>query len=275
MDWQRLGAGGAPTELVLRQPQLALARANVAAAEARVQEARRNLERTRITAPYDGRVLRQNVDIGQVVGPGTVLAQVYAVDYAEIRLPLTTGEYAFLDVDPVVRGGNPDQIDVPVTLRAAFGQEQFSWKGRIVRVEGAIDTSSRQIFVVAQVDDPYGPGHAQPLKVGLFVEARIEGTVLEDVFVLPRRAFREASYILTLDQDDRIKRVPVQPLWADNSVIVFRTGTIQPGTLACLTQLPLAIDGMHVRPTLSAEVADRQSQVAGQETEDKEIPALP
>ncbi|MEX0325989.1 MAG: efflux RND transporter periplasmic adaptor subunit [Puniceicoccaceae bacterium] len=247
-DWERLGEGAPPTDLVLRVPQLALARANVDAAEARVAEARRDLERTRITAPYDGRVLDKNVDIGQVVSPGSVLARVYAVDYAEIRLPLTTGEFAFLDVDPVVRGGRSDQANLPVTLRASFGQEEHSWEGRIVRVEGAIDTSSRQVFVVAQVDDPYGPGQGQPLKVGLFVEASIEGSILENVYVLPRQAFREARYILALDEEYRIKRVPVEPLWSDNEVIVFREESIQPGTLACLTQLPLAIDGMHVQP---------------------------
>jgi RND family efflux transporter MFP subunit len=247
-DWARLGEGEAPTDLVLRVPQLALARANVKAAEARLAEAKRDLQRTRITAPYDGRVLRKNVDVGQVVSPGAVLAEVYAVDYAEIRLPLTTAEYAFLDIQPVVRGEAAVSIDLPVTLSTEFAQDTINWQGRIVRVEGAIDTRSRQLFVVAQVDDPYGPGHEQPLKVGLFVEARIEGSVLEDVYVLPRTSFREASYILTLDAENRIRRVEVNPVWMDSEVIVFRHSELRPGTLITITPIPLAIDGMRVQP---------------------------
>jgi RND family efflux transporter MFP subunit len=248
IDWERLGEGESPDDLVLRVPQLALARANVVAAEARLEEARRDLERTRITAPYNGRVLSKQVDIGQVVSPGNVLARVYAVDYAEIRLPLTTAEYAFLDFEPAVWGGPASTINLPVTLSAEFGQQHVEWKGRIVRVEGAIDTRSRQLYVVAQVDDPYGVTHAQPLKVGLFVEAKIESTVLEDVYVLPRTAFREASYILKLDEEMRIRRVAVEPLWMDKSVVVFREPSLPPGTFVTLTQIPLAIDGLQVQP---------------------------
>jgi RND family efflux transporter MFP subunit len=247
LDWGRLGGDERPTDLVLRVPQLALARANVAAAQARVREAERDLERTRISAPYDGRVLTKNVDLGQVVGPGTMLAKVYAVDYAEIRLPLTTSEYAFLDMKPVVRGQELKQSDLPVNLTTRFGQESLSWIGRVVRVEGAIDTASRQIFVVAQVDDPYGPAHVEPLKVGLFVEGEIHGTTLKDVYVLPRTAFREARYILTLDAEQRILRKEVDPLWMDSEVIVFRDPSITPGTLVSTTQIALAIDGMHVQ----------------------------
>ena len=247
LDWERLGGDERPTDLVLRVPQLALARANVAAAQARVRQAERDLERTSISAPYDGRVLTKNVDLGQVVGPGTMLAKVYAVDYAEIRLPLTTSEYAFLDMKPVVRGQEVKQSDLPVTLTSRFGQESHSWVGRVVRVEGAIDTASRQIFVVAQVDDPYGPAHAEPMKVGLFVEGEIHGTTLEDVYVLPRTTFREARYILTLDAEQRIKRTEVNPLWMDSEVIVFRDPAITPGTLVLTTQIALAIDGMQVQ----------------------------
>lgn len=263
IDWQRLGSGERPTDLVLRVPQLARARANVDAAEARVFEAERNLQRTRITAPYDGRVLTQNADIGQVVGLNTVLARVYAVDYAEIRLPLTMTEYSFLDMQPVVRGEKSRQNQLPATFTTGFGQESVTWQGRIVRVEGAIDTKSRQIFVVGQVDDPYGASHPQPLKVGLFVDAAIQGSVLEDVYVLPRTAFREASYILALDADYRIRRTPVKPLWLDQDVIVFRDPSITPGTLVTTTPIALAIDGLKVLPS-GAPKPERPPREGGQ-----------
>jgi RND family efflux transporter MFP subunit len=253
IDWERLGTGETPPELVLRGPQLALARANVAAAEANLEEARRNLERTRIVAPYAGRVLTKHVDVGQVVSLGTPLAEVYAVDYAEIRLPLTSEQYAMLDMPAVVRGENRPSFSIPVTLTAAFGQETVSWSGRVVRVEGAIDARSRQIYVIAQVDDPYGPQHAHPLKVGLFVEAEIEGKTLEDMYILPRTALREARYVLTLTDDNRLRRVPVDPAWTTREEVVFREPSIVPGTRASLTQMALAIDGMQVVPVSSEE----------------------
>jgi RND family efflux transporter MFP subunit len=247
-DWERLGRSDTPPELALRVPQLALARANVAAAEARLQQARRDLERTRITAPYRGRVLTKRVDVGQVVSPGNLLAELYAVDYAEIRLPLTSQEFAMLDIARDTRGREAEEADFPVTLTATFGSQTAQWEGRVVRVEGAVDARSRQVFVVAQVDDPYGPDHPQPLKVGLFVEARIEGRTLEDVYVLPRTALREARFVLTIDEENRLLRVPVEALWATAAEVVFREPAIEPGTLASVTQVALAIDGMHVQP---------------------------
>jgi membrane fusion protein, multidrug efflux system len=264
-DWERLGRGEIPPDLVLRVPQLALARANVAAAQARLQQARRDLERTRITAPYRGRVLTKRVDVGQVVSPGNILAELYAVDYAEIRLPLTSREFAMLDIDRASRGQQAEEADFPVTLTATFGPEQAQWQGRIVRVEGAVDARSRQVFVVAQVDDPYGEEHSQPLKVGLFVEARIQGRSLEDVYVLPRTALREARYVLTIDEHNRLLRVPVEPLWTTATEVVFRDPAITPGTIASVTQMALAIDGMQVNPVLPdapAKGADAPAAVA-------------
>lgn len=248
LDWERLGIEDTPSQLALREPQLALARANVAAAKARLQQAKRNLERTRIVAPYPGRVLSKQADIGQVVSPGNVLAEIYAVDYAEIRLPLTVKDYAMLDLDLLEPGSDGDSAGIPVTLSTQFGPEEVNWEGHIVRVEGAVDTSSRQLYVIAQVDDPFGDRHRRPLKVGLFVEAFIDGKALADVYVLPRTALREARFVLTLDADNRIHRVSVEPLWSTSDVVVFREPAIDPGTPASLTQMALALDGMEVRP---------------------------
>lgn len=250
-DWERLGNGEPPDELVLRQPQLAAAKAELAAAKANLRQARRNLERTRIVAPYAGRVLRKEVDVGQVVSPGTRLAEVYAVDYAELRLPLTLEEYALLGLPRQHReeGGDGEfEERIPVTLRAEFGRREVNWSGRLVRVEGSVDLESRQLYVVAQVDDPYGPRHEEPLKRGLFVEAEIEGKLLEDVYRMPRTALREGRYVLTLTGDNGLKRIPVDSLWNTAEEVVFRERAIEPGTRACLTQLALAVDGMKVKP---------------------------
>ena len=83
-DWVNMGKSGQPSDLGLRKPQLADAQANVSAAEADVQKARRDLERTRITVPYDGLVRQKAVDIGQYVTPGTRLGVTFAVDTAEV-----------------------------------------------------------------------------------------------------------------------------------------------------------------------------------------------
>ena len=156
-DWKRLNLSEEPSDLVLRKPQLNEAQANVDSASARLELAQLNLERTSIRAPYAGRVLYNQVDLGQYVSPGSSLARIYAVDYAEIRLPLSERQLAYIDLPELYRGDNQTSIDGPeVALTWTVGNEQYDWQGKIVRPEGALDTRSRQLFVVAQVENPMG-----------------------------------------------------------------------------------------------------------------------
>lgn len=260
-NWEQLGSGGDPNPLVLRVPQLAEAQAAVASAEARLHKARRDLDRTRIAAPYAGRMLEKRVDVGQFVSTGTVLARIYAVDYAEIRLPLTNDQLAYMDVPELYRGDRErPQSDAPaVTLKSTIGGTPYEWRGAIVRAEGAFDTQSRQLFVIAQVDDPYKrrPSGNPPLKVGLFVTAEIEGTILENVFALPRSAVRRGDEILLIDPDGKIRRQTISVLWKDSDHIVARDG-LNAGEVLCLTPLAFAVDGIQVLATIDGKAPERR-----------------
>ena len=248
-DWEVLKLSETPNDLALRKPQLKSAQAAVAAAEARLEQANINLERTKIRAPYAGLVLEKQVDVGQFVSPGNVLAKIYAIDFVEIRLPLSNNQLAFLDLAESYR--NDATSSAPhsyptVELIAQVGPQDHRWQGRIVRSEGAVDTRSQQIFVIAQVDDPYGRHHGTPLKVGQFVEAHIEGRVLREVFVLPRRVLRRNNEIMVIDADNKVERKQVDVVWSDNNEIIVSQG-LDDGDRVSLTPLPFAISGTRVQ----------------------------
>jgi RND family efflux transporter MFP subunit len=250
-DWRRLGRE-AP-ELGLRKPQIAAARATLLSAQAQLERARLDLERTRIRAPYEGQVLERNVDVGQYVSPGTMLARVYATDYVEIRLPLSNRQLEFVDLPENFRGsavGRPAS-GPPVTVRATIGRQPWTWPGRVVRAEGAIDTRSRQLFVVAQVDDPYeqGPDGRPPLRIGQFVEAEIEGRVLPGAFVIPRSALHDGGTVLVVDADSRLQRREVEVAWTDGEQAVVVAG-LAPGEVVNVTPLAVAAGGTLVSATI-------------------------
>jgi len=248
-EWEQLGLTGEPSDLVLRRPQLESAKAAAAAAEARLAQAEADLARATIVAPYAGRVLAKHVDVGQYVAPGTVLAEVYAVDYVEIRLPLSDDQVGFVDLPEGYRGdgGKGARKGPPVTLKATVGRDTYTWEGRVVRTAGAIDTASRQLFVVAQVDDPYARrGDAPPLKVGQFVEAEIQGRVLKGVFVLPREAVEPGGRVVIVTPERRIERRPVEVAWSDGDRVVVSKG-LAAGERISLTPVPFAADGAQVR----------------------------
>jgi RND family efflux transporter MFP subunit len=254
-NWQRLGKTTPPTDLVLHKPQLARAKAAVASARALLKQAQLDLKRAQILAPYAGRVLEQQVDIGQYVSPGTVLAKIYAVDYAEIRLPLSNRQLEFVDIPESYRGEihSPDQ-NTEVTLTVKLGNQKHQWMGYIVRAEGTYDVRSRRLFVVAQVDNPYGQQDPKkpPLKVGQFVEAQIKGRLLDKVFVIPRAAVRENSEILLIDKQNKIQTRRVKAIWEDDQTMVISEG-IEQGELLCLTPITFAAQGLTVKPMLDGK----------------------
>ena len=99
-DWEDLGRGE-PTDLVLRKPQLAKAKADREAAEAALRIAERNVRFTEVRAPYAGRVRRKRVDVGQsITARASQLAEIYSVEVAELRLPLSAKEAGFLRALP-------------------------------------------------------------------------------------------------------------------------------------------------------------------------------
>ena len=248
VDWRRLQPDEEPSGLVLRMPQLKEAEANIASAKARLQNAKLNLERTKIVAPYAGRILSKEVDIGQYVSTGNILASVYAVDYAEIRLPLSERQLAFLDFPEAYRGSEIESGKQPkVTLVSTIGNDSYEWEGRVVRAEGAFDTRSRQLFVIAQVDNPYSKQSdgRPPLKVGSFVQATIQGKSLQDVFVIPRELYRKNEYVVIIGRDDRLTRRSIQVEWSDQENLIVKSG-IQAGERICLTPLRFPSEGMRV-----------------------------
>nr|VFK23393.1 MAG: RND family efflux transporter, MFP subunit [Candidatus Kentron sp. LPFa] len=256
IDWKRLGGNERPSDLVLRKPQLASRKASVAAAQARLRQTELDLERTRIEAPYAGRILEKLVDVGQHVSAGATLASLYAVDYVEIRLPLTDEQLAFVDLPETYR----EQESAPasalprsekksgpsVTVSFRLGRNDYHWEGNIVRTEGAIDTKSRQLFVVAQIDDPYARrGNRPPLKVGRFVKAEIQGRALRGVFVIPSVAVRGGDEVWLVDKDTRLERRSVEVLWRDREQVVIGKG-LRDGESLVVTTLPYGVSGATV-----------------------------
>ena len=246
-EWEELGGGDA-NALTLREPQVEDARAAVASAEAAIDRARRDLERAQVRAPYAGRVQSKDVDVGQFVNRGTAVGRIYAVDSAEVRLPLPDEELAYVDV-PMSYRGTQQRTGPGVVLSADFAGRRYTWQGRIARTEGEIDAVSRMVHVVAEVDDPYAPGSdpsRPPLAVGMFVEAEIAGRRVDDVVVLPWAALNGRDQVLIVDDDGRLRFRQIEILRSTTESVLVRSG-LSEGELVSISALDAVIDGMAVQ----------------------------
>ncbi|MCG8599629.1 MAG: efflux RND transporter periplasmic adaptor subunit [Verrucomicrobiales bacterium] len=249
-NWRRLGKGNTPSDLVLRKPQLAEAEARLRAAKAQVKKAERDLDRTDVKAPFAGRIIEQMVDVGQYVSQNTQLGRAFATDSMEVRLPLTNHQLSFVDLPAPGAESGPD-----VLITGQVGRESEQWQGRVVRVDSAIDEASRQLFVVAEIQDPYHlrTGEVSPLlKIGMFVDALVKGRELQNVFVLPRKAVRVGGEVIVIDAENKIERRRVDPLWSEDEKVVVAadSGGLKEGEVVCLTPLAYPANGAEVLPTI-------------------------
>ena len=244
-DWERLGNEGEPSKLVLRVPQLEAARAGVGSAESALTKVKLDLERTSIVAPFAGRVIRKLVDLGQVVGPNTQLAEIYATDVVEIRLPLRNRDLGFINLPESYRHSGPRETSIDVLIKSdLIGNEK--WQARLVRTEGAIDESARQLHVIAQIDDPFGPRSEgrSPLKIGQYVTAEIEGKTLPGALVIPNSAIYQGSYVYTVE-DDILRRRDIEIAWQNDIDAVVDNG-LELGMDLVMTPLGQVTSGIRV-----------------------------
>ena len=232
--------------------RLRFAQASLREARARLSRAERDLSRTKITAPYDGRIRSEHVDIGQFVNRGTPMANLYATDIAEVRLPIHDEELAHLELP--LASQITGQQRPEVILRAQFAGKQHTWRGEIVRTEGEIDSKTRMITVIAQVESPYETKNDRPpLAVGLFVEAEIIGRTIGNVFVLPRSAMQTNKQVYVVGKDNRLQFRDVEILRTVGEKVYISAGFNARETV-CLSTVSNAIEGMLVKPAPAPEL---------------------
>lgn len=262
-DWERLGNEGEPSDLVLRIPQLEAARARIDSAESALTKARLDLERTSIVAPFAGRVIRKLVDLGQVVGPNTQLAEIYATDVIEIRLPLRNRDLGFIDLPESYRYADSSTAERIDALIKSDLIDEEEWRAKLVRTEGAIDESARQLHVIAQIDDPFGPKSEgrSPLKIGQYVTAEIDGRILPDVLVIPNTAIYQGTYVYIVE-DGILRRRDIDISWQNDSEAIVGKG-LEAGADLVTTPLGQVTSGIRVSVMGAESRGDRRNGLAG------------
>jgi RND family efflux transporter MFP subunit len=246
LNWEEISPGEEPSPLVLRVPQLREAEANVSAAQAELEQAQRNLERAKVRAPFDGRVKQRLVGVGQAVGAATPLGEIFGTATAEIRLPLSPSQLPFVDLPD---NDNDSPVDVVLTDALSDPSQPVThqWKARIVRTEGTLDPTSRELFAIARIDDPFSLKSDLPqLRIGQPLRAAVKGITLDDVYVIPRTAMRSLNRMFLIEKNElKIRKTDITPIWSNEKVLIVRNG-LNPGDWLATSHLPYAPDGAPV-----------------------------
>ena len=239
-EWSNIN-GGKASNLALRKPQLDQAKAALAAAEANYQRALLNVERTYIRAPFKGRVRSEFVDIGMVVSPGIPLAQIYAIDKIEITLPIAESDIKFLSI-PLDGRVVPFSNQPSMTLTSSFAGVSQKWNGKILRSAAEIDPRTRMLSVIGQVSVQSSKNSTIPIKVGMFVNASIEGKSFNNIYVVPREKVRDGE-VWVLNNEGILSKREVQLLRYEKDKALISDG-FENGDKILLTRLDVLVEGM-------------------------------
>lgn len=264
--WQPLGDGQSPSDLALRKPQLEAAKARLVSAQASLERAELALERTHIIAPFDGRILRQQVDLGQVLPNNTVVAQIYATDSVEIRLPINNSDIELVNFPDEYADTDKTNNKIEARFTSSLSQNQ-TWIGQVIRTEAAIDTVSQQLFVVARIHEPYNPElhPGSPIKIGQYVSAEIQGKTLENALVIANSSIYQGSYVYVVE-DDLLMRKDITIGWQNGHEAIITEG-LSSGDLLVTTALGQVSSGTRVllkgeKPKQSTPPKDREARLA-------------
>jgi RND family efflux transporter MFP subunit len=232
----------------LEQAELSSTRAQAQreAAEAFLEESKLALERTILLAPFDGRIEQEFVDVGQFVSRGERLAELIALSFYEVRLPIARDQLSYLKLPFSSRGIIPEAEQPKVFITGEFAGYEWLREAKLVRTEAVIDQSTRQVFGVAQLTiNTEDPDTLLPL--GLFVKAEIEGITPNNAYRLPRSSLSSGSRILVVDNDNRLWLRETEILRLEHDHVVVR-GNIDASTQVAVRGVNAVVDGMHVNP---------------------------
>ncbi len=248
-EWEQLNSNNEtpPNPLVLYEPQLRNARAALSSASAMIEQAKINLDRTKVKAPFNARIRSENIGPGQYVRSGSSVAVLSGTDSAEIAVPLSLDELRWINIP----GYGERQNGAIATVLINIGNTSYKWNGHVVRSSGEIDAKTRMMQIIVEVNDPYGmkdnkrSGYSA-LASGSFVDVHIKGKTLKSIFVIPRSAFRDNSTVWIMDRENRLNIIKVDALKIERETIIIGKG-LNDGDMVILTNISGAAEGMKLR----------------------------
>lgn len=276
-EWRDLTGESLATAnpLRLNQPQVQGARARLDAAKAQQAQAQLDYNRTKIRAPFSGRVMRKSAELGQFVSRGASIGRMFSTDSVEIRVPMSDLQIGELGLE---LGMMPSQRE-PIQAKVAtlFGNQRHEWTGYLKSIDASIDNETRLLFGTIAVDNPFELTKvgSVPLAPGLFVDVEIKGSRVVSGVSVPRTALRSGNQVYVVKNGEiRLREVGVLYTSPNEAVLQARRGSIVAGDQVIVSPVPGAYDGMvvevkgNIEATSAASATEEGVQKAKLEVDD-------
>ena len=241
--WDKIGDGVA-SDLTLKKPQLKQAEAFLEVAKAQVSSAAKKLNKTEIIAPYAGRIQNVNIDLGTTIIPGQPVGAMYTSSEIEITLAVKDNDLQFLSIPMDGRKLNPSE-QASVVIESFYKGKTQSWKGKLERVDGVIDPVTRMINLIAVFKNDFIESDKPNLPIGLFVEAKIDGITLKNIFEIPINSISENNEVYIVDKDNQLELRKLTILKKYSEFVIIKDG-LKAGERIVTSKLSTASNGIKV-----------------------------
>ena len=243
--WKKIGDGVA-SDLTLKKPQLKQAEALLEVAKAQVSSAKNKLNKTEIVAPYAGRIQSVNIDLGTTIIPGQPVGAMYTSSEIEITLAVKDNDLQFLSIPMDGRKLNPSE-QASVVIESFYKGKTQSWEGKLERVDGVIDPITRMINLIAVFKNDFIETDKPNLPIGLFVEAKIDGITLKNIFEIPINSISKDNEVYIVDKDNQLELRKLTVLKKYSEFVIIKDG-LKAGERIVTSKLSTASSGIKVNP---------------------------
>lgn len=235
--------------LILRQPQLESLQAKLEAAKALLIQAERELARTQIIAPFSGQIVNTGLEKGMTVTPATEALSLVGTDnyWVEVSIPVAAlrwVDYKHANDD----GTNP--IQATLFNPAAWGEASFM-KGEVIELLSGLEPEGRLAKLLVNVNDPLrlserGDPSRLPLLLGSFVEVKIQGAMIQDVFKIERGLLRDDDSVWLFSAQKTLDIRPVHVVYRGQDYVLIDKG-LKKGEFIVTSNISTAVTGMALR----------------------------
>ena len=263
-EWQQSGlAAEQASDLVLRKPQLAAAKAEFSLASIQVAKAKYDLSQTKIRAPFDALVVSKAVQMGSNLQVGSQIAQLYAIALFEVALPLSPQQWQLL---PNSLEQLPNSLERLANIEVLLTDQTSTnqWVATVNRFEQHINSSSRQRSLIVTIKRPLSLD--TPLYPGTFVKATIKGLAISQLWQLPTSALIDSNSVWQVDNDGLLNQLAVNVIFSQGNHVYVKPQ--QPLTQASIVKRPLASYLTNMKVQANNEQRSQQmSQLGAKETQ--------
>jgi RND family efflux transporter MFP subunit len=254
-------------------------KAELKSTQIQLEEARVDLKRTEIVAPFNCRITETSAEIGQYVQQGSTIASADGTNRSEItaQLPLESMQklLAGVDSEPITATAETmdrirmdkirDRFGLKVKVRLVNARDRAVWDADFTRTDATLDAQTRTLGVIIAVDNPYGLiiiGQRPPLVRNMFCEVEVSGRSIAEQIVIPRSALHD-GWVYVVDGENRLRRRSVDVAFTQSDFAVIREGLIA-GEQVVVSDVMPAVEGMLLAPQEDVAIRERLIvQVAG------------